>query len=141
MDDYLYDRLATPRLTAIATAAIAGAGVVLAAIGCFALFASIVKNGLREIAIRRTLGARAAWLYRRCLLQAATLAGAGIVLGLAATVWIRQEIADQLYGNSLRDLRPFVAAAIVLLAVAMAASYWPARRASRLDLAGLIKGD
>ena len=71
--------------------------------------------------------------------RALELAGAGIVLGVLGAMALRQAIASQLYEVSSLDLRVFLLVPVVLLVVALLASGLPARRASRIDPAVMLR--
>jgi putative ABC transport system permease protein len=71
--------------------------------------------------------------------QGAVLAVAGAVLGLLMAVAVRRIVASQLFGIAALDARVFIVAPLVLLAVAALASFVPARRATKLDPADLLR--
>jgi ABC-type antimicrobial peptide transport system permease subunit len=105
----------------------------LAAIGLYGVTAFAVARRTREIGIRIALGAERMGVIRMVLRDVAGMAGAGIVLGLASSFGLARYVESQLYGVPRHDPTTFVAAALVLGAVALASGWLPARRASRVD--------
>ncbi len=112
----------------------AALAVLLAAIGLYAVIAFGVRQRELEFGIRRALGARASRLLRMVLTRGFSLAAAGVVAGTLAALWAGRFVEPLLFdGRTPRDPLAFVAAALVLLAIAVMASFLPARRASRAD--------
>jgi len=108
--------------------------VLLAAIGLYAVIAFGVRQRELEFGIRRALGASASRLLRMVLARGFWLAAAGVVAGTLAALWAGRFVEPLLFdGRTPRDPIAFGAAALVLLAVAVMASYLPARRAARAD--------
>ena len=118
-------------------AAVAGTlgivGLLLAAIGIYGVTAYAVSRRTREIGIRVALGARDADVMRLLLRQGATLAATGVVIGLLLAAAGSQLIASLLAGISGLDPVTFGGAAILFTAVALLATYLPARRALNVD--------
>jgi len=115
-------------------AASAMLAVLLAAVGLYAVIAFGVRQREHEFGIRRALGARASNLLGMVLTRGFSLAAAGVVGGTLAALWAGRFVEPLLFdGRTPRDPLAFGAAALVLLAVAVMASYLPARRASRAD--------
>jgi len=112
----------------------AALAVLLAAIGLYAVIAFGVRQRELEFGIRRALGAKASDLLRMVLTRGFSLAAAGVVAGTLAALWAGRFVEPLLFdGRTPRDPIAFGTAALVLLAVAVMASYLPARRASRAD--------
>ena len=108
--------------------------VLLAAIGLYAVIAFGVRQRELEFGIRRALGARASDLLRMVLTRGFSLAAAGVVAGALVALWAGRFVEPLLFdGRTPRDPLAFAAAALVLLAIAVMASYLPARRAARAD--------
>ena len=108
--------------------------VLLAAIGLYAVIAFGVRQRELEFGIRRALGARASRLLRMVLTRGFFLAAAGVVAGTLTALWAGRFVEPLLFdGRTPRDPLAFAAAALVLLTIAVMASYLPARRASRAD--------
>jgi hypothetical protein len=111
----------------------------LAAVGIYGVMSYSVTQRTGEIAIRSAMGASTPQLMRLFLGQGAVLAFAGVALGLLTAVAARRIVASQLYGIAALDARVFVVAPLVLLGVAALASFLPARRATKLDPADLLR--
>ena len=115
-------------------AASAMLAVLLAAVGLYAVIAFGVRQREHEFGIRRALGARASNLLRMVLTRGVSLAAAGVVAGALAALWAGKFVEPLLFdGRTPRDPLAFAAAALVLLTIAVMASYLPARRAARAD--------
>jgi predicted permease len=108
--------------------------VLLAAVGLYSVIAFGVRQRELEFGIRRALGARASRLLRMVLARGLSLAAVGVVGGTLAALWAGQFVEPLLFdGRSPRDPLALAAAALVLLTIAVMASYFPARRAARAD--------
>ena len=92
-----------------------------------------VAQRTREIGIRMALGARPADVRRMLLLEGGKLAGAGVAIGLAGSVLLTRAMSALLYEVGPRDPMTLVSVPAVLAGVALAATFFPARRASRVD--------
>jgi putative ABC transport system permease protein len=93
----------------------------------------LVNQRTGEIGIRMALGARPAQVLGLVVRKAMMLAGTGVALGMVAAMAATRVMSSLLYGVQARDPLVFAVAPVILLAVAMLASYIPARRASRVD--------
>ena len=111
-------------------AALAGA---LAVIGLYGVLANLVADRAREIGIRVALGADPRRVIRSVLGQGAALATIGVALGLAGSAVSVRSVRSLVYGMSVYDPWTFASGAALLVLVSLAASYLPARRASRVD--------
>ena len=105
----------------------------LAAIGIYGVMAFLVNQGTREIGIRMALGATSGGILALVLRRAMTLVAMGIAAGLAAAIPLTRLLRTMLFGVQESDALTFAAASILLGAVALLASYLPARRASRVE--------
>jgi putative ABC transport system permease protein len=108
-------------------------GLLLAAIGIYGVTSYAVSRRTREIGIRIALGADRRGVVAIVLRQALVLTGIGLVIGLAFGAAAAQLLRSLLFGISAVDPLTFGGAAVLFVAVALAASYVPARRATRLD--------
>jgi predicted permease len=135
MDEHLRNgrALFAVRLGAMFGGAFAFLALTLAAVGVYGVVSYSVNHRRREIGIRIALGALAANVIRLVIRQGMTLAAAGVVIGLALALAVTRLMATLLYGVQPSDPIAFGAAVMVLLAVVVAASWIPARRAARLD--------
>lgn len=125
--------VAQPRFRTMILAAFSLLALVMASIGIYGVMNYLVIQQTREFGIRMSLGATATDVLRLVLGRAATLIVAGTCLGLVGSVLLVRLITKLLFGTSPLDPLTFVAVPILLAAVALLASYIPARRATRID--------
>ena len=111
----------------------AATALLLSGLGIYGTISYIVSEQRREIAIRLALGAQRGTILKMVLSRGLGLAAAGGGLGLAGALIVSHIMAGLLYGVSPTDLPTFAGVALVLSAVALAASSIPALRAMRLD--------
>jgi len=121
------------RLGAIMLAAFGGVALLLSAIGIYGLLSFGVTQRTREIGVRVALGAGRRDVVGVVVGRAMRLAGLGLVIGLAGALGVGQLLRSQLIGVGPRDPLTFGVIALLLGVVALAASWLPARRASRID--------
>jgi len=133
MEAVVDESIAQNRLNMILLSAFAGLALLLASIGIYGVQAYAVRQRTREVGIRVAMGAQAAEVFRLIIGQGLRLAIIGIVIGLAASFALTRLMASQLYGLSATDPWTFIGVSIVLLTVALAACFIPARRATRID--------
>jgi predicted permease len=114
-------------------AAFGGLALVLAAIGLYSVISYNVAQRTHELGVRRALGAQAGDVVRLVVNDGMRLAGAGVVIGAVAALWAGRFVKELLFGVSPRDPLVFGLVVTMLVAVAIAASWIPARRASRVD--------
>lgn len=113
--------------------AFAGMAVLLSALGVYGVTAYATQQRTREIGIRMALGAQRTEVLRQVLGEALRLAGFGLLAGTGAALWVTQLIATQLYEVSPYDPLVFIGVVGLIVVVALAATFIPARRASCLD--------
>jgi len=113
--------------------AFSGLAIVLAGIGLYGVLAYVVSMRTREIGIRMALGAQIQDVMRLVVRHGFGLALVGLVVGLGAAVALSRLMASLLYGVKTFDPLTFAATALLLLLVAIAACYLPARRAAQVD--------
>jgi putative ABC transport system permease protein len=107
--------------------------LLLAVIGLYGVKSYIVAQRTREIGIRMALGADRRTLLRLVIRQGVVLTATGVLLGLALGAAAAQLLRSLLFGVSALDPIAFGGAAALFAIVSMAASYLPARRATRVD--------
>jgi len=107
--------------------------LLLAAVGLYGVASYSVTQRTREIGIRMALGAPRTSVMRMVLSQAIVLVAAGVFAGLAVAALLAQSIRGLLVGVQPTDPITFVLTAAVLVCIAVLASYFPARRAMRID--------
>ena len=120
------------RLVAILSLSFAGLATLLAAIGLYGVMAYNVAQRTRELGLRLALGAEPANLRAMVLKQVGWMTLLGVAVGLVVAVASGRMVESLLYGLSSRSPAVLVGAAAVLAVVVLAASYWPARRASSI---------
>jgi predicted permease len=121
------------RLIATLSGAFGGLGAVLAGIGLYGLLAYSVARRIHEIGVRMALGATAGGIARMVLRDAMGMVCVGLALGAPLVVWSRPVAARLVEDLRFETAMPIVCGAAAVLAVAMLASYVPARRAARVD--------
>ncbi len=125
--------LSRERIFAALTSGFGLLALVLAAVGIYGIMAYGVARRTSEIGVRMALGAQRRQVLTMILRESALLAAAGVAIGIGAAVGITRYIASMLYGLRPSDPLSFAGAVVLLLAIAMLAGWWPARKASRLD--------
>jgi putative ABC transport system permease protein len=115
--------------------------VFLSAIGLYGVLAFTARHRTREIAIRLALGAERSIVMRQVLGQGAALASIGSAIGLALALAGARAVKSLLYGVSQHDGVAFAGVPLFLIAIALAASYWPARAAARVDPARALRAE
>jgi predicted permease len=133
MNDVLDGSLASRRFCADLVGGFAGLALLLASLGIYGLLAYMVGQRSREIGLRMALGARQWDILKLILKKGVVLASVGIVVGVIVSAATASMIASLLYGVHPHDLLVFLAAPLLLFAVAVLASYIPARRATKVD--------
>jgi predicted permease len=141
LDVFLRASTARERAAALASAGLALFGIVLLASGCVALFVSMVRDSVREIAIRMAIGASARTLTVRILLQGLALIAVGVAAGLAGARVIGNRLAEELYHTPPTDLLTFIAVPALVSAIALAAVLYSAFVATRNDPAKSLRVD
>jgi predicted permease len=138
----LAEEMASPARAASRVTALFGAlGLLLAALGLYGVVSCVVGEETPELGVRLALGASPATLVSLVLRRSLSLAGAGLLLGLAAALASARALRGLLYGIAPHDPATFSAVCLVLLAAATLAALGPARRAARLDPASVLRGD
>jgi predicted permease len=120
-------------LTATFVAALGLVGLFLAAIGLFGVISYTMVQRTREIGIRMAVGAQRRDASRLVLAEGVRLAVAGIAVGVVGAIAVTPLMAKMLYGVSPHDPVTFACVAVLMVGVALAASYFPARRATKVD--------
>jgi ABC-type lipoprotein release transport system permease subunit len=105
----------------------------LASLGIYAVISYSVSQRVQEIGIRMALGASSGDVQSRIVLRTLSLAGFGLVLGLAASRALSRGLGSLLFGVTAGDPATFAGIALVLVAASALAGYVPAWRASRID--------
>ena len=130
-----------PKLTAILTGAFGLLALLLAAIGVYGVVSYSVAQRTREIGIRRVLGARVVDVVRLVIGEGLALALLGVGLGLAGAGVLMTWTSSLLFGITAHDPLTYGVVAAILIAVAMLASWLPARRALRVEPVVALRHD
>jgi predicted permease len=125
--------LGRERLLATLSSAFGLAALFLVCLGLYGVISQWASHRTREIGVRMALGATSGGVRWLVLRQGFVLVLAGVLVGLPAAMAAARLLADLLFGVSPTDAKTMAAAALALFAVATAAAYLPARRASRVD--------
>jgi predicted lysophospholipase L1 biosynthesis ABC-type transport system permease subunit len=134
LDQIVARSISQPRFYTTLLAVFAAVALLLAAIGIFGVLSYAVAQRTREIGIRIALGAQERVVLGLVVREAMLLAGAGVGAGLVLALALsRSLVSKMLFSTSPHDAGTFVSVAAILSAVALVASYIPARRATRVD--------
>jgi putative ABC transport system permease protein len=133
VEQLVSDSLAPRRLNMLLLAIFAGLALVLSGVGIYGVMAYAVNHRTHEIGIRIALGASRGSILRMVLGKAVLLGGLGVLIGSAVALALTRLIASMLYGVQASDPMTFSAVALLLFAVAVGATYAPARRATRVS--------
>jgi len=133
MTDYVNRARARTDFTALLSSLFALLALVLAVVGIYGVVSHSVSQRTHEIGIRMALGARSADILRLILGKGVGLVVAGIAIGACTAFAVTRFMSSLLFGVSATDTITFSAVTLLLLGVALAANYLPARRATRVD--------
>jgi putative ABC transport system permease protein len=133
--------LARPRLLTVLLGAFGLAGLLLGAIGIYGVLSALVGERRREIGVRLALGARPDQVLRMIVQRGLGLSVVGAAIGLAGALALGRFLTSVLYGVQPTDPATLAGTAAVLLGAAGLASWWPARRAARLDPLDSLRGE
>jgi len=135
VDDWIWERSLAMHLLA----GLAGLALLLASVGVYGVLSHAVSERTREIGIRMALGAGRRTVIGAVLRQGLTIAGIGLILGLALAMMLTRFLRSLLYEVEPLDPATFAISAGALLIAALLASYIPARRAARVDPAVALR--
>ena len=132
-DEQIAAGIRPERIFASLTAAFGVLALILACIGIYSIMAWMVSRRTNEIGIRMALGARSEQVQGMVLREAAWMTLSGVAVGVAAALALGRIVASLLYGLKPWDPITFAASALLLILVALGASWIPARRAAGVD--------
>ncbi|HKD17827.1 MAG TPA: ABC transporter permease [Thermoanaerobaculia bacterium] len=132
---------ASSRFQAFLLAAFAASAALLAAVGIYGVMSYAVSQRTREIGVRLAVGADPGAIRRMVVGQGMTMAAAGAAAGLVSALALTRLMGTLLYGVRPGDPATYVAVTLALLGVALAASWLPALRASRVDPMRALRGE
>jgi putative ABC transport system permease protein len=133
MEDNMAATVAQPRFRTWLIGIFAGLALLLAAVGIYGVMSYSVTQRTNEIGIRVTLGAQSTDVFRIIVGEGLRLALVGVGLGLVTALALTRALQSFLFGISASDPLTFACVAALLTLVAIAASFFPARRATRVD--------
>jgi len=137
----VYDQsMARTSFTLVMLGIAGGMALLLGIVGIYGVLAYAVAQRQREVGIRLALGAQPRAVKRMFVYRGMILSGAGIVVGAAAAAGLTRSMSSLLFGVTPVDAVTFAAAAGVLVVAALAASYFPARRAAAVDPVETLRG-
>jgi putative ABC transport system permease protein len=141
LDEVFAESIARPRLTAVAMSIFAGAALLLAALGVYGIVAYSVSQRAREFGIRVALGARPGQIIGMVVGQNLRVVAFGLIAGLVTAIPATRLLRGLLFQVGPNDPMTFVAIGVMLAAVAMVASYLPARRGTQVDPVVTLKAE
>jgi len=141
MVEVLDGSLSLRRFEMVLLGLFAALAALLAAVGIYGLMAYLVLQRTREFGIRMALGARQRDVLGLVLRHGAVLVGAGVLVGFAGAALATRVIASQLFGVKAIDVPTFVLVALILVVIALLASWLPAFRATRVDPVVALKSE
>jgi predicted permease len=141
MDENIADSLSQPRFRTILLTIFAGIALVLAAIGIFSVMAYSVAQRTREIGVRIALGASRRQIFRLILEYSIRLTIIGLVIGMIATLVLTRYVSTFLFHVTSYDPITLIGMAMVIMLIALSASYLPAHRATRIDPITALRQD
>jgi putative ABC transport system permease protein len=139
LDGVIAEATARHRFRAILVASFAALALLLAMVGVFGVLAYSVQQRGRDFGVRRALGATTRDVLRLAASGATRLVAAGVLVGLAVSLFVGRLIASMLFGVAPLDLATFAAVAGVVLLTAGVAVAGPAWRATRIDPAAALR--
>jgi putative ABC transport system permease protein len=133
MEEIVSDSVARQRFSMLLLGVFAGLALILAAVGIYGVMSYSVAQRTREIGIRMALGAQRSDVLKMTIGHGLRLVLTGVAIGLAAAFVLTRVMSTLLFGVSSTDPLTFISISIVLIGVAVLASYVPALRATRVD--------
>ena len=133
LEAYLSNSLSERQMSMVLLGSFAGLALLLASIGIYSVLSYAVRRRVPEIGIRMALGAQTGDVLAMILWQGAKLVAIGVGIGIAVALGLSRLMASQLFGITATDPLTFLAVAALLMAVAIAACYLPALRATRVN--------
>jgi putative ABC transport system permease protein len=133
MEGVLTDSIARPRVQAMLVGAFAVLALAMACLGLYGVLAYSVEQRRREIGVRVAVGATPGKILGLVVGQGLRLTATGLMIGLALALGVTRYLAAMLYGVQPTDPPVFLGVGLLLLAVAAAASWLPARQAMKVD--------
>ena len=139
MEDIIGASFNERRMIMLLLCSFAGIALILSAVGIYGLLAYDVSKRTHEIGIRGAIGATNKQIITMVLRQGLWKAGVGLLIGLAGAFYLSKFMTSLLFEVEPIDPLTFVLVPVLLLAVAVLASYIPARQASRIEPARALR--
>jgi putative ABC transport system permease protein len=133
MDDLLDEEVGQRRLILVLLGSFAGVAMLLAVIGIYGVISYSVTQRVQELGIRRALGAGQGDILRLVIGQGLGLTLAGVLIGIGGALALTRVIGNLLFQVSATDPATFIGIGVLFVLVALAATYIPAQRATRVD--------
>jgi predicted permease len=141
MHERLSESVARQRFSSALMGAFAVFALLLAAIGAYGVMSDLVAQNTHELGVRIALGAQRSRIIGMVVREGMELAGAGIVAGIVGAAALNRVMTSLLFGISAMDAVTFSAVPVILAAVALLATYLPARRATQMDPMAALRED
>jgi ABC-type antimicrobial peptide transport system permease subunit len=139
LGDQVNSSLIQDRILAMLSGFFGGLALLLAALGLYGVTSYAVSRQRTEIGIRMALGAAPGGVVRMVLVRVGVLVGLGVLVGGSVSLWAAQFVSALLYGLQPRDPVTMAGATIALAIIGVLAGFVPARRASRIDPARVLR--
>jgi len=139
MEDNVAQSVAQPRFRTILLTIFAVVALVIAAVGIYGVMAYAMLQRSREIGIRMALGCSSEGIFLLILNDGMRLTGIGVIIGTTLGLMIARSLKSLLFGISSSDGVTLAISIVVVLGVGLAASFLPARRASRIEVAEIMR--
>jgi putative ABC transport system permease protein len=133
MDELMFTQLSQPRFATILLSTFAGLAMALTIVGLYGVMTYSVARRTREIGVRMALGAQRGAVLAMVLRDAAILLGAGIAIGVVASLLSASVLQDMLYGVGARNPSVLILVCVAVALAGLAAAYIPAFRAAKVD--------
>lgn len=133
LEKVVSDSIAQPRFNMVLLAIFAGLALVLAAVGIYGVMSYSVTQRTQELGVRMALGAQRRDIFSLVLKQGIILALVGVGIGIAGAIGLSKVLGSVLYGISATDPVTFISVAVIMIAVALLACFFPARKATKVD--------
>lgn len=141
MEEVVAGARARPRFLTTLLGVFAAVALLLAAVGTYGVMSYAVAQRRRELGIRMALGAEASSVTALVVRRGLIVTGVGLLVGLVGAWWLTGLLESLLFGVAARDAVTFSAVPLLLLTVALLATWIPARRATRVDPVEVLRGE
>jgi len=141
MDQMMSDAQSRPRFLTVLLTLFASVAVTLAAVGIYGVISYSVTQRTREFGIRMALGAQRSSVLTSVLRRGLMLVTLGVLIGVLGAFFLTRFLQSFLFGITASDPTTFAGVALLMIAIAMIASYVPARRATRVDPLAALRAE